>query len=73
LKLILLSDESHTVIEKYGAWQPKKIFGREILGTVRMTHLIDPDGIIREVWPHVRVAGHVAAVKKRLEGLQAAS
>ena len=73
LEIILLSDESHTVIEKYGVWQPKKIFGREILGIVRTTYLIDPDGIIREVWPRVRVAGHVVAVKKRLEELQAAS
>ena len=73
LKLILLSDESHKVIEKYGVWQPKKIFGREILGVVRMTYLIGPDGIIREVWPKVRVTGHVADVKKRLEELQAAS
>lgn len=73
LNILLLSDESHTIIEKYGAWQPKKILGREILGTVRTTYLIDPDGIIREVWPHVRVTGHVEAVKKRLEELQASS
>ena len=73
LKLILLSDESHKVIEKYGVWQPKKIFGREMLGIVRTTYLIDPEGVIREVWPKVRVAGHVVAVKKRLEELQVAS
>lgn len=71
LKIILLSDESHRVIDEYGAWQPKKILGREILGTIRMTCIIDPDGIIREVWPHVRVTGHVEVVKNRLEELQA--
>ena len=73
LKIILLSDESHTVIERYGAWRPKKILGREILGIVRTTYIIGPDGIIHEVWPHVKVTGHADAVKKRLEELQAPS
>ena len=73
LKIILLSDEFHTVIEKYGAWRPKKILGREILGIVRTTYIIGPDGIIHEVWPHVKVTGHADAVKKRLEELQASS
>jgi thioredoxin-dependent peroxiredoxin len=73
LKIILLSDESHTVIEKYEAWQPKKILGRELLGIVRTTYLIGPDGHIREVWSPVKVTGHVEIVKKRLEELQASS
>lgn len=73
LKIILLSDESHKVIDEYRAWQPKKILGREILGTVRTTYIIGPDGAIRDVWPRVRVTGHVDTVKKRLEELQGAS
>jgi len=67
------NEEFHTVIEKYGAWRPKKILGREILGIVRTTYIIGPDGIIHEVWPHVKVTGHADAVKKRLEELQASS
>ena len=73
LKIILLSDESHTVIKKYGAWQPKNILGHEILGIIRTTYIIGPDGIIREVWPRVKVTGHIDAVKKRLEELQNSS
>ncbi len=73
LKIILLSDESHTVIKEYMVWRPKKILGREILGIVRTTYIIGPDGIIREVWPRVKVTGHADAVKIRLEELQAAS
>lgn len=73
LKIILLSDESHRVIDIYGAWKPKKILGREILGTVRTTYIIGPDGLIHEVWSRVRVTGHVDMVKKRLEELQAVS
>ncbi|WAI00433.1 peroxiredoxin [Methanogenium organophilum] len=70
LKIILLSDESHRVIEEYHAWQPKRILGREIPGIVRTTYIIGPDATIREVWPRVRVTGHVKAVKERLEELQ---
>ena len=73
LNIILLSDESHTVIKEYMAWRPKKILGHEILGIVRTTYIIDPDGIIRESWSHVKVTGHADAVKKRLEELQGSS
>lgn len=70
LKVLLLADPTHQVLEAYGAWQPKKLYGKEFLGTVRSTYLIDPDGIIREVWPKVKVKGHVEEVKKRLEELR---
>ena len=72
LKILLLADPSHRVLEAYHAWQPKKLYGREFLGTVRSTYIIDPDGIIREVWPKVRVTGHVEKVKQRLEELRQA-
>lgn len=66
LDLILLSDENHEVLKKYGVWQPKKLYGREFLGVVRTTYLIDTNGIVAEVWPKVRVKGHAAEVKERV-------
>ena len=72
LNVLLLADTGHPVLEAYKVWQVKKLYGKESLGTVRSTYLIDPDGIIREVWPKVKVKGHVEAVKKKLEELQKA-
>ncbi len=69
LKIILLSDPAHEVIEKYGAWQLKKNYGREYYGTVRTTYLIDPEGKIAYVWPKVKVKGHVEDVIAKLREL----
>jgi peroxiredoxin Q/BCP len=66
LKLTLLSDPEHRVLESYGVWQLKKMYGREYHGVVRSTFLIDPEGRVAEAWRKVRVKGHVDAVKKRL-------
>jgi peroxiredoxin Q/BCP len=69
LKVILLSDSEHKVIESYDAWKLKKMRGREYYGVVRTTYLIDPERKIAYVWKNVRVKGHVDAVKKKLEEL----
>ncbi len=69
LKVILLSDPEHRVIEQYGAWKLKKRYGREYYGTQRSTFLIDPEGIIRHIWPNVRVKGHVEDVLNKLREL----
>ncbi len=69
LKIKLLSDPEHKVIEKYGAWQLKKNYGREYYGTVRSTFLIDPEGKIAFIWPKVRVKGHVEEVISKLKDL----
>jgi peroxiredoxin Q/BCP len=66
LTITLLSDPEHKVLEGYGAWQKKSMYGRQFWGVVRSTFLIDPKGKIRQVWPKVKVAGHVEEVKKRL-------
>jgi peroxiredoxin Q/BCP len=66
LTVLLLSDPSHAVIGAYGAWKPKTLFGKEILGTSRDTFLIDPEGKIVEVWRRVSVKGHAEAVKEAL-------
>ncbi|MFH1275958.1 MAG: thioredoxin-dependent thiol peroxidase [Candidatus Woesearchaeota archaeon] len=70
LKIILLSDEDHKVQESYGVWQPKTFMGREFLGTIRMTFLIDPNGRIAHIWDNVRVSGHVGEVLSKLKELE---
>ncbi len=66
LKVLLLSDTEHKVLEQYGAWQLKKMYGREYMGVVRSTFLIDPEGKIAYAWRKVRVKGHAEAVLKKL-------
>jgi peroxiredoxin Q/BCP len=68
LSILLLSDTSHTVIESFGSWKPKTIFGREFLGTRRDTFLIDPDGKIVAVWRSIGPRGHAEEVKAVLAG-----
>jgi len=70
LKVVLLSDEAHEVLETYGVWQLKKLYGKEFWGTVRSTFLIDPEGNVAHVWRTVKVKGHVEAVKRRIVKLQ---
>lgn len=62
LPYLLLSDEQHKVCEKYGVWQLKKLYGREYMGIVRSTFLIDEKGKLLEQWTKVRVKGHADAV-----------
>ncbi len=66
LKIVLLSDTEHTVLQKYGVWQKKKMYGREYFGVVRTTYVIDPQGQIVTQWKKVRVPGHVTEVKNSL-------
>jgi peroxiredoxin Q/BCP len=66
LKITLLSDEDKEVLQAYGVWQLKKNYGREYMGVVRSTYLIDPDGNVAYVWEKVRVKGHVDAVREKL-------
>ncbi len=69
LKVTLLSDPEHKVLEMYGVWQLKKMYGREYYGVVRSTFLIDPDGKIAHIWRKVKVKGHVDDVINRLKEL----
>lgn len=62
LSVLLLSDEDHRVMELYGVWKVKKNYGREYMGTVRTTLLINPEGIVVRRWDNVRVAGHASEV-----------
>ncbi|WP_456484898.1 thioredoxin-dependent thiol peroxidase [Desulfurobacterium sp.] len=69
LKVTLLSDPEHKVIEEYGVWKLKKRFGKEYYGVVRTTYLIDPEGKVAHVWKNVRVKGHVEKVLEMLKKL----
>jgi peroxiredoxin Q/BCP len=71
LGITLLSDEGTDMMQNYGVWQLKKNYGKEYMGIVRSTYIIDPEGTIRAVWEKVRVKEHVAKVKLELESLQA--
>ncbi|HJL20274.1 MAG TPA: thioredoxin-dependent thiol peroxidase [Sandaracinaceae bacterium LLY-WYZ-13_1] len=70
LNFPLLSDPEGEVIEKYGAWGEKNMYGKKRMGIIRSTVLIDPKGKIRKIWPKVRVKGHVEAVIEALDELQ---
>jgi peroxiredoxin Q/BCP len=62
LNLILASDEDGSVVEAYGFWVQKNMYGRTYMGIERSTVLIGPDGKILQVWRKVKVAGHVQQV-----------
>ena len=63
----LLSDEDKDVLEKYGVWQEKSMYGRKYMGVVRTTVVIDADGKIRKIFPKVKVDGHNKEVLKALK------
>ena len=58
----LASDETHRVLEAYGAWGRKSMYGRTYMGIRRSTVLIGPDGRIARIWPKVNVDGHAEEV-----------
>lgn len=62
----LLSDPNHKVAEAFGAWGPKKNYGREYEGLIRSTFFIDTDGTITRAMRNVRATGHVARVRAAL-------
>ena len=70
LEIVLLSDEEKRACNDYGVWQLKKMCGKEYMGVVRSTFIINPDGDIAYKWEKVRVKGHVQNVKEKLAELQ---
>lgn len=72
LGLRLLSDPGHEVMEAYGAWGEKTMYGRTTEGVIRSTVLIDPKGRIAHHWPKVKAAGHAEAVREKLAVLRQA-
>ena len=67
----LVSDTDGALCEAFGVIQPRKLYGREYLGIVRSTFLVDPAGVVREKWQPVKVPGHAQAVLTALKAAQA--
>lgn len=69
LPFTLLSDKDQSLASAYGVWALKKNYGREYMGIVRSTFLVDREGVVRKVWRSVRVNGHVSEVRAAAERL----
>ena len=70
LMITLLSDETTSMMQEYGVWALKKNYGKEYMGIVRSTLIINPEGIIKAIWKNVKVKEHARIVKEKLEALQ---
>jgi peroxiredoxin Q/BCP len=70
-KFDLASDADEALCNAFGVIQPKKLYGREYIGIVRSTFLIDPAGVIRQQWQPVKVPGHAQAVLDALKAAKA--
>lgn len=73
LGVTLLSDPDREALAKYGAWGTKKLYGKETVGVIRSTVIIDPSGKVAHHWKSVRAAGHAEHVKARLADLRSAA
>jgi len=72
LAVTLGSAKDDDVVERYGAWVEKSMYGRKYMGIDRSTFLIDKAGVIRRVWRKVKVTGHVAEVLAEAQALSGA-
>ncbi|MCC7575845.1 MAG: thioredoxin-dependent thiol peroxidase [Methanomethylovorans sp.] len=70
LGITLLSDKEISVHKLYDVWRLKKFMGRESMGTVRTTFLIDPEGSIVNIWNNVKTKDHAQAVLDRLRSMK---
>ncbi len=66
----LLSDPGKALLAPLGAWGRKVMYGKEVEGILRSTYLVDPEGVVRHVWPRVSVKGHVQEVLEALQSLR---
>jgi peroxiredoxin Q/BCP len=69
LTIPLASDETHRMLEAYGVWGEKSMYGRTFMGVLRATFLIDADGRIARSWPKVKVEGHAEDVLQAAKSL----
>ena len=69
LKFPLLADEDHSVMEKFGVWQEKSMYGKKYMGVARTTYLIGPDGKVAKRWDGVKVDGHAEEVLAAVQDL----
>ena len=69
LNFPLLSDPDRAVAKKYGAWGEKVLYGKKTVGMIRSTFVIDGEGVVRKVFPRVKVDGHAEKVLEAVAAL----
>ena len=65
----LIADENKKIVNKYGVWREKKLYGKTFMGIVRSTFIIDKNGVIQKIFSKVKVKGHVDEVLEILKGI----
>ncbi len=70
LPFTLVADPEHTLCEAYGVWKEKNMYGRKSMGVERTTFVIDANGVVRHVFPKVKVDGHSDAIMKALDAVK---
>jgi thioredoxin-dependent peroxiredoxin len=66
LDITLVSDPDKKVLKAYGAYGPKKLYGKEVIGVIRSTFIVDADGRIERAAYNVKATGHVAKLRRDL-------
>ena len=69
LPFTLIADTNQKVVNKYGVWQEKSLYGKKFMGIVRSTFIIDKSGVIRKIFPKVKVKGHVEEILNEIKSL----
>lgn len=69
LSVILASDTEKSVLEAYGVWQEKSMYGRQYMGVARTTYLVGPEGKVLHTWAKVKAKGHAEAVLNEIKSL----
>lgn len=69
LTVRLAADPDTATCLAYGVWVEKSMYGRKYMGVQRSTFLVDANGVIAEIWPKVKVAGHAEAVLEAVKSL----
>jgi peroxiredoxin Q/BCP len=67
LNFPLVSDIGHKTLQAYGVWQEKNMYGKKTMGIVRTTYIIGPGGKVKQVFPRVKVDGHVQEILAALK------
>jgi peroxiredoxin Q/BCP len=66
LPFTMVPDEEKAAANAYGVWKEKNMYGKKVMGIVRTTFVIDPDGKIEKIYNNVKAKGHAAAVLDEL-------
>ncbi len=66
MSITLVSDEDKQVLAAYGAYGPKKLYGKEVIGVIRSTFVLDADGKVERAAYNVKATGHVAKLRRDL-------